>query len=70
MRLADSGPLRAQWCYFDLTHPLVIDKEIFDLLQQTRRQIRKFPYLGEEYRGLSDPYDAVIALLRVSPLST
>ena len=70
MRLADSGPLRAQWCYFDLTHPLVIDKEIFDLLQQTRRQIRKFPYLGEEYRGLSDPDDAVIALLRVSPLST
>lgn len=53
--------LAPQRCYFDLTHLLIVDEEIFDLLQYDRRQICQFPHLGEEQRRLSDRNDAIIA---------
>src|SRR5579859_4135085 len=60
--------LAAQRCYFYITHLLVINKEIFYLLQQNGRQIHQFPNLGEEHRGLSDPDDAVVAFASRIPL--
>jgi hypothetical protein len=54
-------PFRPSGVYFYVTQLLVIDKEIFHLLQQNRRQIRRSTNVGEEHRGLSDPDDAVVA---------
>lgn len=53
--------IAAERRYFDLTHLLIIDKELLDLLHNDRRQICQLVHFGKEQRGLSDRDDAVIA---------